>query len=119
MGFTQAISSGLSNYATFRGRSSRSAFWWFYLFNFLVSLGAAIIGSLVSETAGEVLHLLVTLVFLVPNIAIAARRLHDIGRSGWWQLLAVTLIGLLVLIYWWAQPSQPGPNAYGAGPDLV
>lgn len=117
MGFTQAISSGLSNYATFRGRSSRSAFWWFYLFNFLVSIAAAILGGAVSETAGETLHLLVTLGLLVPNIAIASRRLHDVGRTGWWQLLALTLIGLLVLIYWWAQPSQPGLNTYGAGPD--
>lgn len=108
MNFGQAISSCLSKYGTFSGRASRPEFWWFLLFQFLVSVAATV----VSEKFGS----LVNLALLLPALAVGTRRLHDIGRSGWWQLLMLTGIGLLVLIYWWVQPTDAGTNEYDAGP---
>ncbi len=98
MDFAAAIRSCLSQYATFSGRASRPEFWWFFLFQVLVMLIAGVLGDTVSGIA--------TLALLLPALAVGARRLHDIGRSGWWQLLSLTVIGFLVLVYWWAQPGR-------------
>ena len=100
MNFGQAISTCLKKYATFGGRASRPEFWWFFLFQILVIIAV----SMVSETLSG----LVSLGLLLPALAVGARRLHDIGRSGWWQLLALSGIGYLVLIYFWVQPGKGG-----------
>ena len=104
MNFGQAISVCLSKYVTFTGRASRPEFWWFFLFQILISLAASMLGDVISG--------LVALGLLLPGLAVGARRLHDIGKSGWWQLILLTVIGLLVLIYWWVQPTVEGGNAY-------
>jgi len=104
MNFGQAISVCLSKYATFTGRASRPEFWWFVLFQILISLAASMLGDVISG--------LVALGLLLPGLAVGARRLHDIGKSGWWQLIMLTGIGLLLLIYWWVQPTVEGGNAY-------
>ena len=104
MNFGQAISSCLSKYATFTGRASRSEFWWFFLFQILISLSASMLG--------ETINGLVALGLLLPALAVGTRRLHDIGKSGWWQLIMLTVVGLLVLIYWWVQPAVEGGDAY-------
>ena len=104
MNFGQAISSCLSRYATFSGRASRPEFWWFFLFQILVSIAASMLGDVVGG--------LVSLALLLPALAVGTRRLHDIGKSGWWQLIALTGIGLLVLIYWWVQPADEGGNTF-------
>ena len=104
MNFGQAISSCLSKYATFSGRASRPEFWWFFLFQILISLAASMLG--------ETINGLVALGLVLPALAVATRRLHDIGKSGWWQVIMLTVIGLLVLIYWWVQPTDEGGNAY-------
>ena len=104
MNFGQAIASCLSQYATFTGRASRPEFWWFFLFQILISLAASMLG--------ETINSLVALGLLLPALAVGSRRLHDIGRSGWWQLLMLTVIGFLVLIYWWVQPAVEGGNTY-------
>ena len=106
MNFGQAISTCLSKYATFSGRASRPEFWWFFLFQLLVSVAA----SIVSERFGS----LVNLALLLPALAVGTRRLHDIGKSGWWQLLMLTGIGFFVLIYWWVQPTAVGTTMYDA-----
>ncbi|MDI1271487.1 MAG: DUF805 domain-containing protein [Polaromonas sp.] len=98
MNFGQAISTCFSKYATFSGRASRPEFWWFSLFQILMMIAASLFGDIVAD--------LVALALLLPALAVGARRLHDIGKSGWWQLIALTIIGLLVLIYWWAQPGN-------------
>ena len=103
MNFGQAISTCFTKYATFSGRASRPEFWWFFLFQILVSIGASFISEMLSG--------LVSLALLLPALAVGARRLHEIGRTGWWQLLGLTGIGLLVLIYWWVQPAGEGSNA--------
>lgn len=97
MNFGQAVTTCLSKYVTFSGRASRPEFWWFFLFQILASFVASLLGDTVSG--------LVALALLLPALAVGARRLHDIGRTGWWQLLLLTGIGVLLLIFWWAQPS--------------
>ena len=115
MSFTEAISDALSKYATFRGRSSRSAYWWFYLFNILILI-AALLVDLALSTSG-VIYGLVGLGLLLPNLAVAARRLHDSGHSGWWWLIALLpIIGAIVLLVFTLQGSEP-PNQWGNGPD--
>ena len=95
-------------YAQFDGRASRSEYWWFYLFTVLVSAAADSLGG----TAGN----LASLFFLLPGLVLAARRLHDTGRSGWWFLLIFTIIGIPVVLYWLVKDSDAGANKYGEGP---
>jgi uncharacterized membrane protein YhaH (DUF805 family) len=100
MNFFDATKHCLRNYATFTGRASRSEFWWFSLFCTLASLA----GSIVNDRLGG----LITLGLLVPALAVSARRLHDLGKSGWWQLVSlVPLVGWLIVLYWFVQPSRP------------
>jgi uncharacterized membrane protein YhaH (DUF805 family) len=108
MNFGQAISVCLGKYADFSGRAARPEFWWFFLFQILVSIVASFLGDMVSS--------LVSLALLLPALAVGARRLHDIGKSGWWQLIMLTVIGLLVLIYWWVQPGAEGSNQHDKEP---
>ncbi len=102
MDFVQAIKSCLGQYATFSGRASRSEFWWFFLFQVLVMAATSMLGDVINDIA--------SLALLLPALAVGTRRLHDIGRTGWWQLLLLTGIGFLVLLYWWVQPSDGSAN---------
>ena len=112
MDFQQAVIRCLrDNYANFNGRAARPEFWWFMLACFLVSFVLGLFNM-------NLLSILFQFAVLVPSLAVGARRLHDIGKSGWFQLLALTLIGVLVLIYWFVQPSA-GPNEYGEGPATI
>jgi uncharacterized membrane protein YhaH (DUF805 family) len=104
MEFGQAISTCLSKYASFLGRASRPEFWWFFLFQVLASLAASLIG--------DWLNGVVVLALLLPGLAVGTRRLHDIGRTGWWQLIMLTGIGYFLLMYWWAQPTDEGAVKY-------
>jgi uncharacterized membrane protein YhaH (DUF805 family) len=100
----------------FSGRSSRSAFWWWVLASILLSILATVVDTLffgiVFEDTGPV-YSAWSLVTLIPGIALGARRLHDVDKSGWWQLIAFTIIGLIPLIIWLASPTQEGPNRFG------
>jgi uncharacterized membrane protein YhaH (DUF805 family) len=109
MDFKTAVMTCLQKYADFSGRARRSEYWWFFLFQILVigvlSIVLSILGTLVS------------LALLIPAIAVGARRLHDVGRSGWWMLIGfIPLIGLLVLLYWGTQEGEAEANAWGAPP---
>lgn len=138
MTFGQSIKHVFSNYAVFKGRASRSEFWWFFLFTFIVQTIVQIpyqIGLSQIEGAnmfwgtnpsGEMNSLLVIggalmliwlAITIVPTIAVTVRRLHDIDRSGWWWWLnIVCCIGWIVLLVFQLLPSTPGPNRYGEGP---
>ena len=106
MNFGQAISACLSKYATFTGRARRSEYWWFLLFEFLMMAAASTINDKLSG--------LVSLALLLPALAVGVRRLHDIGRSGWWLLLSlVPVIGWIVLLVWAVQKSYPDVNSFG------
>ncbi len=108
MSFVEAIASCLSKYANFDGRASRSEYWWFALFSLLVA-----IVTLVDIR----LNLISRLLLLIPSLAVGARRLHDIGRSGWWLLLYFTIVGSLLLLYWAIKDSQNTGNEYGPPPN--
>ena len=114
----------LAKYRTFTGRASRAEYWWWFLavIILMVVLGlvdGAVIAPLLgfdvfAENAGRPLSLLASLVLLLPAIAVSIRRLHDIDRTGWWLLLGlVPVIGFLVLLYFYVQKGDAGPNRFG------
>jgi uncharacterized membrane protein YhaH (DUF805 family) len=111
MDFQQAVKTCLKKYAEFGGRASRSEYWWFILAMFVLQI-------VVSVILGDIVALLVNLALLLPQLAAGTRRLHDMGKSGWFQLLwFIPLLGWGVMIYFLVQPSA-GPNQYGEGPAL-
>jgi uncharacterized membrane protein YhaH (DUF805 family) len=116
MSYGEAIRSVLSKYADFSGRARRSEYWYWTL-AVIVALVVCIIISAISHTLGLVLYVLVALGTLVPGIAVAVRRMHDTGRSGWWLFIGlVPLVGGIILLVFACQDSQPGSNEYGASP---
>jgi uncharacterized membrane protein YhaH (DUF805 family) len=115
MTFSQAISDGFSRYVTFSGRSSRSAYWWWYLFTVLVAAVAWLIDVILGTI--YVIGGLASLALFLPTLAVTVRRFHDAGHSGWWVLTwIIPLIGLIVWLIFALTPSQP-PNEWGEGPD--
>lgn len=121
----EAVQKVLSRYATFMGRASRAEFWWWALAVLVLMLVLSVvdqvlIAPLLGVTDGQPLATLVSLGLLLPNLAVGARRLHDTGRSGWWLLIGlVPLVGFLVLLYFYVQPSDGGSNDYGAPEPLA
>lgn len=114
MTFGQAISSGFSNYVNFSERACRSAYWYWFLFVVLSQLVATVIDSVIGIQA---ITTLFSLAVLLPGLAVAVRRLHDLDRSGWWLLLGlVPLVGAIVLIVWFCTRGTPGPNRFGPHP---
>ena len=123
MDFKTAVTSVLkSNYANFNGRARRSEYWYFWLFSFLVSIVCTILTSILGKapvlgTLISIVTLVISLLLLVPGLAVAFRRLHDTGKSGWWILIAlIPLVGEILLIVFFATDSQPGENKYGPNP---
>ena len=111
----------LKNYAVFRGRAQRQEYWYFFLFNILISIAFSFVDTLLAtpgtEEGAGVLGTIYSLAVLIPSIAVGVRRLHDTGRTGWWMLIGlIPLIGALVLIYFFVLDSQPGTNEYGVNP---
>jgi len=104
-------------YADFTGRARRTEYWMFALFNAII----AIVLLLIDYGLGTMfLNWIYSLAVLVPGLAVGARRLHDTGRSGWWQLLGfIPLIGAIILIVWYATAGHPEPNQWGANPKSV
>ncbi|MBX2865909.1 MAG: DUF805 domain-containing protein [Leptolyngbyaceae cyanobacterium MAG.088] len=106
----------LKKYAVFSGRARRKEFWYFALFNFLISLGLGIIDGVLGlglEGGLGLLGGLYTLAVLIPGIAVTVRRLHDTGRSGLWILISfIPLIGGLILLFFLIGGSEPGTNQY-------
>lgn len=114
----------LKKYAEFQGRAQRKEYWMFTLFNFLAMVLLGVVGALLGGGGegglGDVLQGLYGLGVLVPGIAVTVRRLHDIGKSGWWGLVAlIPLIGSLILIYFAVKDSQPESNEYGPNPKAA
>lgn len=103
MGFGAAIASCFNKYATFSGRAPRSEYWWWVLFGVLVNFGIGIVAGITdvamgSKVAGQIVQGVVTLAFLLPNLAVVFRRLHDLNRSGWWYgAMMIIVLFLLVL----------------------
>jgi len=105
MNFNQSVTTCLGKYATFSGRASRSEFWWFELFMLLLILFGMFIDFLLGTLEQGLFSSFVNLGITLPAFAVSARRLHDIGKSGWWNWIFLTGIGVFLLLYWWVQPS--------------
>ena len=117
MNFQDAIRSGIRNYVTFSGRASRSEFWYWALFALLVSIASSIIDHKIFPFASTgPIEGLTSLVLFLPGLAVSIRRLHDIDRSGWWWLIAFTVIGIVLLIVWACTRGTAGANRYGPDP---
>ena len=135
MNFIQSISTCMRKYVTFSGRAIRSEFWWFYLFTVLVNLVATsqassflptlLDGQDMTENESSYflnnffflyLSTITSLILLLPSLAVAVRRLHDVGRSGWWILIAFTVIGIIPLLIWYVTDTKDEENVYGPNP---
>ena len=102
-------------FAEFSGRARRQEYWMFMLFNFLVSVAIGIVDGFLGT--GGSLGGLYSLAVLVPSLAVAARRLHDTDRSGWWMLIAlIPFVGWIILLVFLCSDSTPGANRFGANP---
>ena len=119
-----------NRYAKFDGRATRSEYWYFILFYFILALIVTLVDVLVinpmlgltpeQAQQGGILQIILGLGLLIPTLALTIRRLHDIGKSGWWFLIVlIPIIGALVLIYFYVQDSQAGSNIYGENPKGV
>lgn len=114
MSFTDAVKSVFSQYVGFKGRARRSEYWWFVLFNVIVAVVISLIARLTGFTALSGIY---SLAVLLPGLAVAVRRLHDIGKSGWFYLFAfIPVVGAIILLVWFCKDSEPGANAYGPNP---
>lgn len=117
--FAEAIKMALTqNYCNFNGRSSRSEYWWFCLFSFIIGIAVNLIFG--DGYVGQCASGLVSLAFLLPSLGLMVRRLHDIGKSGWFILFSLLpLIGWILIIIWTCRDSQQGDNEYGPEPNMV
>ena len=130
MQFLEAIETCVvKKYCDFEGRASRSEFWWYtlgyvivsYAWSFIMGLitGASVMAGMDGNfqfSAIQLLSYIPAVALLLPTLGVGARRLHDIGKSGWWQLLYLICCGGLVLLYFFVQDSE-GDNQYGPRPQ--
>ena len=116
MDISTSIKVCFKKYAEFLGRASRSEFWWFALFCFIGGIVTAVVDAMIlgysSESYGPT-NIIFTVVTFLPGIAVGARRLHDINKSGWWQLITLTIIGIIPLIIWFATVGKSKKNPHG------
>lgn len=118
--FSEAARRALTtNYCNFSGRASRSEFWWFQLFSFIVGCILSILLFATDQsTFWTIVYYAVAVYFILPSFGLVFRRLHDTGRSGWWWLLSfIPLVGEIILIVWFCQDSQPFENRFGRVPN--
>ncbi|MEX0782331.1 MAG: DUF805 domain-containing protein [Dehalococcoidia bacterium] len=106
-----------NKYADFTGRAGRQEFWMFFLFNLVIGFVLYLIDMMIT---GGIIAALYGLAVLIPGLAIGARRLHDTNKSGWYQLLGlIPFVGLIIMIYLFAQPGDPETNQYGSPPVVA
>lgn len=106
---TNSVISCFNKYFDFKTRSSRKEFWYWQLFRILMFLSITYLESL--GLSG--LLFISNFIFLIPEIAVSIRRLHDINKSGWWILLTLTIIGIIPLTYFYCIKGDDGANDYG------
>ncbi|CAG9611965.1 Inner membrane protein YhaI [Bacillus rhizoplanae] len=103
------------NYAGFQGRARRKEYWMFFLFNFIITIVMEVLAAM--SGVFLIFFLLYAVAIILPSLAVGARRLHDTGKSGWWQLLSlIPFVGGIVLIIFFCQDSQKDDNKYGTNP---
>ncbi len=118
MTMPQAIRSAFAGWRTFSGRAGGTEYWWFVLFGTIVFC-LAILLDRAAFGRDALFGAICTIVFLMPYASVAARRLHDTNRSGWWLLLAFVPLGNIVLLVWFCMPSTSGPNRFGPMPVAI
>ncbi|WP_163970319.1 DUF805 domain-containing protein [Oceanobacillus halotolerans] len=107
----------LKNYVNFQGRARRTEYWMFTLFNLLAIILLTIIEAMIGLFG--VLTFLYNIAILLPALAVQIRRLHDIGRSGWWILISfVPIAGGIILLVFMCLDSEPNDNQYGPNPKI-
>ncbi len=109
----------LQNYANFTGRARRSEYWYFALFNFLITLGCLIVDTVLGTRYADVgvVQFLYGLAVLIPSLAVGVRRLHDVGKSGWFFFIVlIPIVGAIWLLVLFATNSHAGENQYGPNP---
>ena len=121
VGFGEAVSRGFRKYFIFSGRATRAESWWWVLFTVLAGIVLAVVDTFTGTMGmfgdSGLLGTLFELATLIPSLALGARRLHDINRTGWWLLLLfVLVVGWIVLIVWAIKRGDKGPNKYGSDP---
>jgi uncharacterized membrane protein YhaH (DUF805 family) len=114
------VSAGFPEVRRFQGAFAAQGILDVHLFNLLIALGLGMLAGLVGGRGGgltDVVSGLYTLVVFVPSLALSVRRLHDIGKSGWWMLISlIPLVGPLIVLFFMVKDSQPGTNEYGPNP---
>lgn len=116
VGMGEAFRRGFQNYANFSGRANRGEYWWWVLATMLIGFGLGIVDSAFFGFEANVspLSSLWSLATLIPSLAVGARRLHDIDKSGWWQLIwLIPIVGWILLIVWFAQRGEDRANRFG------
>lgn len=112
----------LENYANFEGRARRSEYWYFVLFNFIITISAYIVSIILIFFGGFLLWFFIpifSLALIIPNLAVQVRRLHDTGKSGWSILFAlIPLAGPIILLVFYCTEGDRGPNEYGPDPKM-
>ena len=109
LGFVDAIKLFFQNFTNFSGRSRRSEYWWVCLFSMIVGF---LIGMILPDFSW-----IWSAIILVPSLSLCIRRLHDIGRSGWWYLIVmIPLVGGIIIFIWFCKDSEPQANAWGPSP---
>ncbi len=115
MSFMDSVKTCLSKVVTFDGRARRSEYWWFYLFILIVN---SVVNGIIQATGVTMTVILVVSVIIsLCSLSVSIRRLHDIGKSGWWILInLIPLIGTIIFIIFAVKDSEPGENKYGPNP---
>ena len=111
----------LKNYVGFSGRARRNEYWMFVLFNIIFAVVAMILDNVLGLASKEYgygpIYGLYALAVFLPGLAVSVRRLHDIGKSGWWLLIAlIPIVGAIMLIIWDVREGERGDNRFGPDP---
>ena len=110
----------LRNYAVFSGRARRKEYWMFALFNILFSIAATIADYTLFGSGTGAISILYSLALLIPSLAVGVRRLHDVGKSGWFTLiLFVPLVGAVWLLVLYCTEGTDGSNEYDPDPKAA
>jgi uncharacterized membrane protein YhaH (DUF805 family) len=137
LSFAEAVSTCFRKFADFRGRATRPEFWWFVLLYYIVILAPVVAFLFISQDSdsfnqatfddpgsngtGLVFGLILSvavIAMLIPYMAAGVRRLHDMGKSGWWWLIGLVPFGWIVLLVFLASEGDRGWNRYGPPPGV-
>ena len=109
----------INNYAGFSGRASRSEYWFWLLFTFVIYFITGMIDGFLfgwEVTDPQWISSALEVIFILPGLSVFVRRLHDVGQSGWWILSSILILPILLLIYWSIIEGDANANEYGAVP---